>query len=99
MRRDKGRLSGWEGALCLSSLGIEQATRTSTRPPHPLHAAPCPYAFVIGSPVEKVFLLAAEAQFLWVRSLPRYPLAGAGRPFRAGYLSDAAHRWVHFLST
>src|SRR5581483_280560 len=46
---------GGVGALCLSSCGCYSAakhheihrnpvaTRTSTRPPHPLHPAPCPY--------------------------------------------------------
>src|SRR5712692_6038497 len=52
--RDKGRMWGREGALCLSwwqrdPVGdfVEHKgrtpTRTSTRPPHPLHPAPCPY--------------------------------------------------------
>src|SRR5713226_7094301 len=52
--RDKGRMWSREGALCLSwwqrdPFGdfVEQTgrtpTRTSTRPPHPLHPAPCPY--------------------------------------------------------
>src|ERR1700730_14143214 len=31
------------GALCFSSLEIEKAQRTSTRPPHLVSAAPCPY--------------------------------------------------------
>src|SRR6266567_7617612 len=37
-------LSEMYWALCLSSLGIERAVRTSTRPPHPPRTAPCPYA-------------------------------------------------------
>src|SRR6266851_6259511 len=52
--RDKGRMWGRVGAWCLSwwqrdPVGdfVEQPgrtpTRTSTRPPHPLHPAPCPY--------------------------------------------------------
>ena len=32
------------GALCLSSWGIEQTTRTSTRPLPFRFTAPCPYA-------------------------------------------------------
>ena len=43
VRRDKGRRGADAGALCLSFLGIEQATRTSTRPPPLFTAAPCPY--------------------------------------------------------
>src|SRR5205085_3284259 len=55
-RRDKGRWSGREGALCLSwgrvrfdginmfMGGQANRTGTSTRPPHPRHTAPCPYA-------------------------------------------------------
>src|SRR5579859_1085026 len=46
---------GWVEALCLSSLphnphalfyknqAIRMATRTGTRPPHPLFPSPCPY--------------------------------------------------------
>src|SRR5712692_2484470 len=52
--RDKGWIWGRVGALCLSLVAtrssgdcVEQTgrtpTRTSTRPPHPLHPAPCPY--------------------------------------------------------
>ena len=54
--RDKGWMWGRVGALCLSwwqcdSSGFREAawsyptpTRTSTRPPHPPHSAPCPYS-------------------------------------------------------
>src|SRR5438132_3526393 len=52
--RDKGRMWGRVGALCLSLVATRSSgdcvehtgrtpTRTSTRPPHPLHPAPCPY--------------------------------------------------------
>src|SRR5260370_29208466 len=51
--RDKGRMWGRVGAWCLSwwqrdpLSSVRQdgrtPTRTSTRPPHPLHPAPCPY--------------------------------------------------------
>src|SRR6266567_505037 len=33
------------GALCLFSVGIAKPTRTSTRPPHQPHTAPCPYEY------------------------------------------------------
>src|SRR5437660_448782 len=40
-RRDKGRRSGWAGALCLSSLGIEQASRDGqAQGPHVRSTAP-----------------------------------------------------------
>src|SRR5712692_3493719 len=52
--RDKGWIWGRVGALCLSLVATRSSgdcvehkgrtpTRTSTRPPHPLHPAPCPY--------------------------------------------------------
>jgi hypothetical protein len=56
--RDKGWARGWVGALCLSSWQHVSSelrdtlpndihpTRTSTRPPHLLHSAPCPYRWL-----------------------------------------------------
>src|SRR5437588_12440548 len=46
-RRDKVWQGVWAGALCLSQVSTRFPRRTSTRPPHPLHTAPCPYAVIL----------------------------------------------------
>src|SRR5437588_6938678 len=52
VRRDKGCCGADAGALCLSSLGIEQTTWTSTRPPPNHITTPCPYTMGRGWYVE-----------------------------------------------